>query len=156
MGQFYNKLRSPVAASLGDGSSVSFPPKKWTRLSREQEGAAQVLQYVKKGILAYKPDPKPAAPPPPPVVEVNPENLEMAPVPSPVSVDLTPVAKDPVPVEQDPVPIEDPSPASSDHVVAVPEGDEADFETSDDNSVASDTEVDTSSKTTRRSKTRRR
>jgi hypothetical protein len=137
MGLYFNKGRTPIAATLGDGSSIAFPPKKWIELTKQQEGAAQVIRYVRKGKLVYREAPvEPAAEAPVKIVETP-----------------DPKVPDPEKIEPSPTVI------LSDHVVALASVEEKvskTFSDPDDNVVASEDESDAESKTTRRSKTRRR
>ena len=142
MGRYYNKTRSPLSASLRDGGSGYFAPKTWVSLSKEQDGSAAVVQLVKKGFLAYRPDPveapePPKAPEPPPepvapvvVVQERIEEIHLPEVPA----DHVDVLVPDVPEESDPfIEVE-----------------------ADENTVALDPDPDTESKASRRSKSRRR
>lgn len=96
MGRYYNTMRTPVAATLRDGSSACFMPKRWTTLADAQEGAPQVGEYVRKGILKYRPDreaePAPAAP------EAPAPGQASAPVQASIGVHV--VAESAVPAEE--------------------------------------------------------
>lgn len=48
---YYNRTSSPLAADLGEGVSVSIPPRTWTRISYAQEGSAQLMRFVRDGLL---------------------------------------------------------------------------------------------------------
>lgn len=143
MGRYYNKTRSPIATTLRDGTSGYFPPKKWVTLTQEQEGVSALVQFVKKGILARRED----------KVEKTPLSLFEPPVvidPSTSVVDFTPkLAPEPeIDVHVD-VPI-----------VPVQASEDADRTSPSDevseNTIASEGQVDTESKTTKRFKSRRR
>ena len=148
MARYFNKTRSPLTAPLRDGSTGYFASKQWVTLTKLQEGTAAVTHLVKKGMLIRRedkailhsplaaapplPEAEPPKPPPPPPVVVEISSPEV------VHVDVTIEAT----IEAEEA-SEDVDPTSlSDEV--------------DENTVASEDETDTESRTTRRSKARRR
>lgn len=154
MAKYYNKTRTPLSATLRDGSTAYFAPKRWTKLTPAQEGAAAVIQLVKKGFLARRADAVPA-----PVEVPKPEPAPAAPEPAPVPEPVLPKAPEPpepvaeVVVEVQPVHVDVPpelieTSLDADHTSLSDEVSEE--------SVASEESTDTESKTTRRSKSRRR
>jgi len=144
MARYYNKTRSPISASLRDGGSAYFPPKKWVTLTKEQEGSAAVVEYVRKGILARREARKPAVegPPPPPKAPEPPKPA--------ASVPAVPVVEVGVPVADVHVDVS---------IEAEKPSEDADRTSTSDGvseeSVASEGSADTESRTTRRSKSRK-
>lgn len=159
MGRYYNKTRSPLSATLRNGETAFFAPKKWVELAKEVEGSAAVLELRRKGFLAYKPDKAPKAPAPAAPTEIPakedatfpkaPEPPLPEPVVEPVAVDV-PEPMSPVEiVEETPVHVDTPiswdeTSADADHTSLNSEVDEE--------SLASDGSTDTESKRSKRRK----
>jgi hypothetical protein len=57
MAAYYNKTLSPIAVDLRGGGSVSFPPKTWTNVAAEDEGAEMLVGFTKRGLLVRYVDP---------------------------------------------------------------------------------------------------
>jgi len=84
MASYYNKTRSPRAATLRDGSSQSFPPRKWVEVPEELEGSPELVRLYKLRILARrapKPDPEPEPVPATASAPVEPEPKPDKPAP---------------------------------------------------------------------------
>lgn len=150
MAKYFNKTRSPFSAPLRDGSTAYFAPKKWVVVTKDQEGTAALVQLVKKGLLVRREVAAVAAPAPAPVPVVAPTpkvEPTKPPPPPPAVVEIPP-----------------PEPETDVHVDVTIEAEESfsdDDPTSlsaevDENTVASEDEIDTESKATRRTKPRRR
>jgi len=73
MPRYYNKTRGPLPLSLSSGSTV-VAAKSYVELSREDEGCASVVRYVKKNMLV----------PPKFRMELSPPTPVIAPAPAPV------------------------------------------------------------------------
>jgi hypothetical protein len=51
MAKYYNKNPGPLAVTLKSGASACLPGKAWSEISIEEEGAEDLIQFVKKGYL---------------------------------------------------------------------------------------------------------
>ena len=52
MGRFFNKTRTPLAASTSKGRSISFPSRGWAYVPIDEESSQAIQSYVRKGLLA--------------------------------------------------------------------------------------------------------
>lgn len=52
MGRYFNKTRTPLAATTTKGRGVSFPSRGWAYVPIDEESSQGIQTYLRKGMLA--------------------------------------------------------------------------------------------------------